>query len=459
MCKKIAALFLVSIMIISLTACGQGGITSKDLMKSLTTDTKDDKNTEGDTSTEVISCDGDRLIIDSAAPEEANAAVSDFSVRLFQNALEMEMRPGQETPNVLVSPISVFMALSMTANGAEGETLSQMEQVLGLTTADLNAFALDYLANLPSEEKYNLNMANSIWFTNDERFTVKEEFLQTNKDYYGADVYKAAFDDSTVKDINTWVEDNTDGLIKNILNEIPSNAVMYLVNALVFEAEWEDTYDESQVREGIFTLDIGLEQEVDMMYSEETLYLEDENATGFLKYYAGQKYAFAALLPNENISVYNYVKTLSGEHLQNMLTHPVEVHVDAWMPQFDTEYSVEMKSVLANMGMTDVFDGGKADLTGLGISTGGNIWVERVLHKTYIEVGPQGTKAGAATAVEAVDECAPVYEDSREVKLDRPFIYMIIDCENNQPIFMGAVNYVKPYQCGTDGLCGYPLAE
>ena len=91
--------------------------------------------------------------------------------------------------------------------------------------------------------------------------------------------------------------------------------------------------------------------------------------------------------------------------------------------------------VLKEMGMADAFDGGKADFTGLGTSDRGNIYIGRVIHKTYIEMSPKGTKAGAATVVEMMDECAPWYEEMRTVHLDRPFIYMLIDCENNQPFF------------------------
>ena len=164
-----------------------------------------------------------------------NADVTDFAIRLFKASEE-------SGKNTLISPLSVLCALAMTANGAEEETLAQMEEVLGMTTEELNLYLYSYMQNLPQGEKYKLSLANSIWFTEDERFTVNQDFLQTNANYYGADIYKAPFDNQTLKDINNWVKQNTDEMIPEILDKIPDEAIMYLVNALAFEAEWMEIY-------------------------------------------------------------------------------------------------------------------------------------------------------------------------------------------------------------------------
>ena len=366
----------------------------------------------------------------------SDAAVTDFAIRLFKES----MADGE---NTLISPLSVLVALSMTANGADNETLSQMEAVLGMPIDQLNTWISTYMANLPEEEKYKLSLANSIWFTDDERFTVNQDFLQTNADYYGADIYRAPFDDDTCKDINKWVKDNTDGLIKNILDQIPKEAVMYLINALAFDAEWQDIYFESQVREGEFTTENGEKRNVDMMYSEENKYLEDKHATGFIKYYKDRKYAFAALLPKEGTTVSEYIASLDGEHLNNLLTNAKSAFVNTSIPKFETEYDVEMSAVLSGMGMPDAFSGATADFSKLGHSTAGNIFINRVLHKTFISVDERGTKAGAATVVEMNDECALIIEDPKQVFLDRPFVYMLIDCETNQPFFIGTMMDVE----------------
>ena len=361
-----------------------------------------------------------------------NADVTDFAIRLFKASEE-------SGKNTLISPLSVLCALAMTANGAEEETLAQMEEVLGMTTEELNLYLYSYMQNLPQGEKYKLSLANSIWFTEDERFTVNQDFLQTNANYYGADIYKAPFDKQTLKDINNWVKQNTDEMIPEILDQIPPEAIMYLVNALAFEAEWSEIYEKHQVKDGEFTKEDGTKQDVKFMYGSEGTYLEDEKATGFMKRYKGGKYAFVAMLPNEGVSVSEYIASLDGESLNALLANPQYATVHTSIPKFETEYKVEMSEILKSMGMTEAFDMYNADFEGLGTSTGGNIYISRVLHKTFISVGEKGTKAGAATVVEMKDGAAAEPTEPKEVYLDRPFVYMLVDCENNIPFFIGTM--------------------
>lgn len=194
----------------------------------------------------------------------------------------------------------------------------------------------------------------------------------------------------------------------------------------------------------VFTTENGSEQIAELMYSEENEYLEDENTTGLIKYYKDGKYAFAGLLPKEGISVSEYISSLTGEKLMRLLNNSQSVPVDAAIPKFDNEYDTEMSEILKDMGMTNAFDPGLADFSGLGTSTDGNIYINRVLHKTYIAVDEQGTKAGAATAVELMTEAAMIDSAERKtVYLNRPFIYMLIDSEAKLPVFMGTVMDIK----------------
>ena len=363
-----------------------------------------------------------------------NAAATDFALRLFRASNE-------KGKNTLISPLSVLCALSMTANGAKGETREQIEATLGMPIEELNLYISNYMNSLPNTEKYKLHLANSIWFTDDERFTVNEDFLQINADYYGAGAYKAPFDDSTLEDINNWVKKETDGMIPKVLDEIPPEAVMYLVNALAFEAEWAEIYNEYAVSDGTFTKEDGTKQSVEFMYSDESTYLEDDKAIGFKKYYKDRKYSFVALLPNEGVSVDEYIASLDGESLNALLSNAKNTSVSAKMPKFETGYDVEMSKVLQSMGMIDAFDGNKADFSGLGTSSAGNLRINRVIHKTFISVAEKGTKAGASTVVEVTDESAPM--EVKRVFLDRPFVYMLVDCENNLPFFIGTMMDVE----------------
>lgn len=364
-----------------------------------------------------------------------NASATDFAIRLFK-ACE------QNGKNTLISPLSVLYALSMTANGADGETLTQMEAVLGMTVEDLNLYLYSYMQGLPQGEKYKLSLANSIWLNNGIGFTPNRTFLQTNADYYGADIYEIPFNNKALKEINNLIKEKTDGMITDVLDYISPDAVMYLVNALAFQAEWADVYEESQVKKAEFTKEDGTKQKVELMHSTVSAYFEDEKATGFSRYYNGTKYAFVAMLPNEGISVSEYLATLDGASMNALLSNPKHLTVNTAIPKFKTEYSFEMSDALKAMGMTDAFDGNLANFGNLVTSSAGNsLYINRVLHKAFISVDEKGTEAGAATVVEVNELASDINqgEDIKTVILDRPFVYMLIDCENNVPFFIGTM--------------------
>lgn len=379
--------------------------------------------------------------IEGTGISETGSSVS-CSDAVTQFALELLIESRRQGENTLLSPVSVLYALAMTANGAQGETLAQMESVLGADIGELNAYLKHYSDSLKNSDKAKLSMANSIWITNDKRFTVNDEFLQTNADYYDSAVFRTNFNSKALKEMNGWIEDNTDGMIKDMIDYIPEDAVMYLINALAFDAEWVDIYNEYSVVDGLFYTADGDIKNVELMYSSENLYLEDENATGFIKPYKGGSYAFAALLPNEGMSVDEYLDSIDGEKLRNTLLSAKEIEVDAVLVKFESEYSGKLNEALERMGIVDAFSYNDADFGKLGTTsrTDGNIFINRVLHKTFIKVGEQGTKAGAATVVEMNDYGALPPKDIKRVFLDRPFVYMIIDLEERLPIFIGVVD-------------------
>lgn len=370
-------------------------------------------------------------IADADLTGENSLAIAEFAVSLFKNG-------SYSGENVLISPLSVLCALAMTANGAKGETLTQMEEAFSLSVPELNNYLHTYINSLPAGDKYKVNAANSIWLKDDGSITVEQSFLQTNADYYGASIYKAPFNGETLKDINSWVRDNTDGMIEGVLDSIPGEAVMYLINALAFDAEWENIYKETQLWDGIFTTQSGEEKDAKMMDSCEYAYLEDAGATGFLKYYADRKYAFAALLPNEDSSIDEYISSLTGSSLMDTLKNVQDTKVMASIPKFEAEYSAEMSEILNSMSMKDAFNPDRADFSALGRSENGGIYISKILHKTRIAVDERGTKAGAVTAVEMGTTAMPP-EEPKTVSLDRPFVYMLIDCETNLPLFIGTM--------------------
>ena len=374
---------------------------------------------------------GDASAVSAPAEMDMNAAagLSDFAVEL--------LRQTDRGENTLLSPVSAAYALAMTANGAAGETLEQMESVLGAPLEALNPCLAAYAGSLADGKDSRCSLANSVWLRDDaDRLTVEQGFLDAAASYYDASVFKAPFDGSTLRDINAWVSDRTDGLIPSIVNEIPESAVVYLINALAFEGEWEKIYREDQVHDGTFTTEGGREQPAELMYSAESAYLEDDLAAGFVKYYKGRHYAFAALLPNEGVSLDAYLASLTGERLRDLLAHPQDTLVQTAIPKFTAETTAGLNEALAAMGMEDAFVPGLADFSAMGTSPDGPLYISRVLHKTHLTLDERGTRAGAATAVE-MD--AGSDERPLSVYLTRPFLYVLMDCEAGLPLFLGTM--------------------
>lgn len=418
--KRALCIILVTLLCLSAVACGGEGGAGDPFVSSSGADVAvSTSNLMAGLSPAPVESDSDL--------KAGSMAMTDFGVRLLKSC--------DDAGNVLLSPLSVMCALAMTANGADNTTGEQMESVLGMSTEELNRFMYSYVKRLPEGEKYKLRLANSIWAKEDPGLTVSKDFLQTNADYYGADAYGAPFNDDTVKDINDWVNEGTDGMIPELIDGIDPDTVMFLINALCFDAEWANIYSESDVTDGKFTCENGAVQDIKLMHSEESAYLEDENATGFIKYYSGGKYAFAALLPEAGVSVSDYVSTMTGERLYSLLSAPQRCTVMASMPKFRTEYSVSLVDPLSAMGMSAAFDSVQADFSRLGQFAGGNIYIGDVLHKTYISVNERGTRAGAVTAV--IMDSESCIDNYKVVRLDRPFVYMLIDCETSTPFFIG----------------------
>lgn len=364
---------------------------------------------------------------------DPGARITDFSVALLQECV------GEEG-NLMISPVSVMAALAMLGNGAGGETLAQMEDVFGMTMPELNQYLQVYLDSLSESKGCEWNTGNSIWLNEAAgEGAVKDTFLEANSGYHDAEIASLPFDEAALETINQWVSEKTNGKIDQMLNSISPDAMMYLINAIAFQGDWSEVYEEHQVEDGTFTREDGTEEEARLMFSQEDVYLKDQGACGFLKYYEGSRYAFAALLPEEDMPLQEYISSLSGERLRDILQNTEKAVVYAKLPKFQSEYSVELNEALKNLGITDAFQE-KADFTGVSDIP---LAIDRVLHKTYIDVNETGTEAAAATVVE-VKAMAALPEDPEElntyeVYLDRPFLYMIVDMDTMIPVFAGTV--------------------
>ncbi len=413
MTKRITTLVLALVLLLSLPGCG---VRAQEL-------TADFEPQVMDTTTDLTA---------------GGEAVTDFALSLLR-----EERSG--SVSVLLSPVSILNALGMVANGASGTTLKQIETATGMSLHQLNDFLYTYRMSLPADSKTcKAALANSAWLR--DTFRVEDAFLRSCVNYYSAEVYRSAFDGGLVTDLNRWVSKKTDGMISDLLEKEPgAQTMLYLVNAACFDAKWETPYTKENVRtDGIFTAASGKRQTADYLDSHETIYLSSNNVSGFLKPYDGGKYAFVALVPDEGVTLADYLRNLTGEHLYQLITDHHYADVQASIPKFTARSELELEEPLRAAGISDLFDVSAADLRGLGSAPNGNtLYVNSVLHKTYLELDENGTKAAAATSLDVNGGAAPPSEDVKTVTLDRPFLYMVVDTHACVPLFMGTVTSME----------------
>lgn len=357
-------------------------------------------------------------------------ALSNFSLSLFRESIK------KDASNDLISPLSAILCLAMLANGADGNTKAQMENVLGIRTDALNKSLYRYVSTLYTSDSCKMNLANSIWLRDDHRDQISKDFLQTNADWYDAQIYSTPFDHTTVKDINKWVKHYSDGMINSILNDIPELTVMYLLNALTFDAKWETKYEKNQIHEELFTHYNKSQITTEMMHSKESVYLSGEGVQGFAKNYAGGQYSFVALLPEENKDIYDYAASLNGETWRSLWKNKEDTAVRVSIPEFRYDRQRSLNDVLQTLGMTDMFDENLADFSNL--ASCDSLYCSEINQKVFIEVDRNGTKAAAITWGAMRGKSAGPAEE-KVVSLDRPFLYAIADNNTGLPLFLGLV--------------------
>ncbi len=371
--------------------------------------------------------------------DEFRDAAANFAFELLKESNKAEY----EGDSLLVSPLSVMLALSMTANGAEGETLKQFEKVLGgkMDIDSLNAQLFNYTSSLTSTDKAKFNLANAVWLTSAPTFSVNRHFISRIENTFDADIVAADMTNpATVDEINSWVKKETFDMIDKILKpeDLDKDSIMVLLNAIAFDAIWEVTVEDDQCFEKIFH-GIDGDTTATFMKTKTDRYIYGENETGFIKNYADGNYAFMALLPDENIAIGDYVSSLSGERFLELYydaSKNMSYKAEAIMPHFTNDCSIDMNQIIKIMGIKDAFDPKYANFSGLGTTTkDGVICIDKVLHKTHIELDNKGTRAAAVTSVGMLVTTS--VSITKTVTLDRPFVYAIIDTQTGLPIFLG----------------------
>lgn len=346
-----------------------------------------------------------------------------------------EINKQKSDENIIISPISISSVLGMIYSGADGETKKEFEKLFSSDSGIISNSLYTFFDAL--SETGSLQNVNSLWIKNDERLNVKDDFLQHNANFYNADVFKTPFNNTAKDTINSWVNDATDGNIKEIIDKIDENACMFLINALTFDAEWHTPYAKEYISKQPFYSPNGTIT-AEMMQSRENYYIKTNNAEGFIKEYKNGNYRFIALLPNENIDIDEYISSLKSSSFETIVKSATQEEVIATMPKFKSTFEITLNDTLKNLGLNTAFDTEKADFSKLGTYQGGNIYLANVLQKAYIIVDEKGTKAGAVTKAQIAAKTS-LPSRTYTVTLDRPFVYAIVDNETNVPLFIGKV--------------------
>lgn len=355
-----------------------------------------------------------------------------FGFSLMHKLLERD--PGESH---FISPLSILMAYGMTMNGAEGDTYAQMQEVFGLdglSREEINQAARELIDLLVQyDEQVQFNIANSIWYR--QGYPVTAEFLETNQTYFDAVIEEVDFNDPETKErINQWVSDKTEGLIEEIIETVPPNIVMYLINAIYFNGEWTFPFDPDKTETKDFYRPDGSAVEVEMMRmddKEEMLFASGEDYTAVNLYYGDAGYAMTLVLPDEATDLDNWLNNMTWDDWQELTSNFSETRLNLEMPKFELEYEVDgFEEILQEMGIVDAF--GPADFSRI---TGGpnDLYISESRHKTFISVDEEGTEAAAVTSVALVDSAPP------EIRFDRPFFYAIREVESGTILFMGTM--------------------
>ena len=415
--KKLTAIILVLVMAFSLMSCGE-----KD------TDAKKDKVDEKPGKVEDLSKSSTQ---ETPKPEELLKVIQNpdgfqKGYRNFNAKLLAECYQGE---TMMVSPFSLYAALGMLGNGASGETLKEMEQLFGCNVEEASKAVL-YLM-LRSEEADVIRIADSIWIEDDT--PVNDAFLSRCGLYYRSSVMRAHLSaDSTIQKINDWVNEHTKGRIEKILDKIDDDAVMVLLNAITFDGKWEETFNSGSTNDqGEFYTANGEKKTMEMMFGGADRYFEDSDMIGMEKDYR-DGYCFRAYLPKEGKTVRDIIGKLAES--QN-LPYQGASEINLLMPKFKGETTLPLEQTLQTMGMKAAFSPSSSDFSEM--STLPGIYVSKVLQKTYIKVDEEGTEAAAVTAIVANTESFDPNRIVRNVYLDHPFIYEIVDTESGITLFTG----------------------
>lgn len=372
-------------------------------------------------------------------------SINDFNYSVFQKTVAS----GESNP--LVSLLSVYLALALVSEGAEGETKSQFDTVLGSDMVSTRIHQLtDSLTRVSGSTK--LSVADSIWI--DDQFEASTSWLSRMVGLYGAEIFQSGLcTDVTRTGMNHWVSNKTKGLIPTLFSQnLSEEARMILMNTVYLKVKWLHEFNANNTYAREFTNEDGSVVSPYFLnnYEVDRCYFKTEEADGVVLPYDDGRLAMVAIRPQAGQTARELAKTLTAQKVAKYLEDSKETsYVNLHLPKFTLDYTVVMNDLLQELGLTDTFSPEKANFNSLGNakgSTESELFISQVLQKVKVKIDEEGTEAAAVTAI-IMETCMAIMEDERvplEVDFNEPFVYVIVDTktpfeEDSIPLFMGVV--------------------
>lgn len=391
-----------------------------------------------------------KLSVTPSNSEEVNGALAGFGLELLKKSRDANGETAMNSDmdhmpfSTLVSPLSVALALSMTANGAAGNTLAQFQDVLGggVDLVELNTACAQLMADYQGlGGSTKCAIANSLWV--DPEGQIKDDFIGQCRGIFDAQVFSAQLSEpGIVKDLNSWVSQHTNKMIPEIIDQpFPEETACLLVNALYLKNSWLSEFDPLSTHTMDFHHAGGPDSQVEYLrkFDTQLSYLQGKGAQGVVLPYDDGRLAFVAILPDlypDSPDFGQWLNNLEGNSLSQLINNREDaIFLSFAMPKFSAEWKGNLEDTLPLLGLEDAFVPGAADFSSLGDNPEG-YFINQVIHATKIEVNEKGTEAAAATVVDApAGSAAP--QDGITLILDRPFLYGIVDLYTGVPLFLG----------------------
>ena len=354
-----------------------------------------------------------------------NAFTSDLMQRYIKS------RKGE---NVILSPLSILLLLSIASDATAGETSAEIKRFLDDSEAapDFAVWLLDIQKSISSSNA--ISIANAVCVQKKLSESIRPAFIEKLRKDYAGELFAS---EDIVSDVNKWVWKATNGMIDQIADDSMKNMLICLLNAVSFEARWREEYEEDDIYDDEFTGADGNVKEVPFLHSCEQYYIEDDSFTGFTRPYKDAGFVFMALLPKKKRSQSFLVRALKDTNLTDLYQSRTDQYdLSVSMPEFESSFKDNLTAFCREVGIKKVFTE-KADFTPMSSE-----WLkaDSVIHKARIEVNRQGTKASAVSAMGVVEACAPDFDRIKYVDLNRPFLYAIVHEKTGLPVFTGILN-------------------